>query len=437
MTSRRKFIIGSAALLTVLLEAQAVKATTFSQAGVTLVTTNAEMTALNPAVDRLVWLDAPKREGWFAYRAGSYATELANDPVGGLYIPATDGAWVRQGTWLFDGIHTEWFTQTTDTDDSPSFQAAIDIIATIFPNKGQISLQSKTYSLANGLTGIGGLAFVGANATAIWGEGATLLNTQTGTPEPMFSFTQNISAVRFENVRIDGADKVAPAVAVYEGGGTYGGYGFQFINVQFHHCIPAIYAEYSFDWVIDRCMFNECGNGTLTGTGRASMYFKNSGPVIANSNFIRVLNSFIDLSDGIGIYSDASGASGSDNVYFIVASNHFETHDASGYEAIRGVFESSKITENGFHGTAGNFIVLEDGSNENTIANNTFFNMGGYAVETHGYLDDIHHNHSWKPGTSDHYRTTGWKNRFIDNILVGPSSPSGVTNSGTATVIKI
>lgn len=395
----------------------------------------------------VLYLNEGERAGEFGWASGDLSARVAADPLQGLYVPrASDptgatGAFVRQGTWLFDGLHPEWFGAVGDstTDDSAAFQAVIDIIGDLFTSGAQISLQSKTYALANGLVGISSIAFVGANATAIWGAGATLLNTQTGTPEPMFSFTQNIAGVRFENVRIDGDDIVAPAIAVYEGGGTFGGYGFQFINVQFHHCIPAIYAEYSFDWVIDRCMFNECGDGAGAGNEIASMYFKNSGPTAGNTNDIHISNCFIDLSDGIGIYSDDTGASGSTNLAFYVLGNHFETHDGSGFEAVKGVLASSFIQHNLCWITDNSFIVLEAGGGSNTVAGNRFFQMGDYAVETHGASDLIAHNHSFKStAVTDHYLVGAAASgaRVHDNAMTGTLLSSvGVTDSGSGSVV--
>ncbi|AYM62926.1 hypothetical protein G6L68_10255 [Agrobacterium fabrum] len=94
----------------------------------------AALKAVDTTTHQVAFLTAAGRSGSFVWRAGDFSTQIAADPLNGVYvkadaIPATSGAWVRAGITLLD---PRWFGATGDgvTDDTLAMQAWLDFPAT-------------------------------------------------------------------------------------------------------------------------------------------------------------------------------------------------------------------------------------------------------------------------------------------------------------------
>ncbi len=60
-----------------------------SNLGVAPMGTRSDLKALDTTAVRNAFLAEAGREGWFAWKAGNYSTQIANDPREGVYIKAT------------------------------------------------------------------------------------------------------------------------------------------------------------------------------------------------------------------------------------------------------------------------------------------------------------------------------------------------------------
>lgn len=90
----------------------------------------AALKAVDTTTHQVALLTAAGGGGSFVWRAGDFSTQIAADPLNGVYvkadaIPATSGAWVRSGIMLLD---PRWFGAVGDgvVDDTAAMQAWLD-----------------------------------------------------------------------------------------------------------------------------------------------------------------------------------------------------------------------------------------------------------------------------------------------------------------------
>jgi len=325
------------------------------------------------------------------------------------------------------------------TNDAPALQSALNTIAAL-PHGGRLYCPPGIYALADSITGKSNVVIDGGSAIAPWGDGATFLNTQSGT-SPMFAFASLAHGWCFKNIRLDGNNKNAPIISAVEGSGAtaYGSYGVQIINVQFYRGRPAIYAQFSFDWIIENCFFDLCGNvATGTGSQVASIYLFNGVNTGGNCNNFHIINNFFDTTVGYGIYSDATGAAANPNSHLYISFNHFEATSGvgTGVESVYGCLSSAYISNNLFQLTYSNFITFTNTvvSSGNLVSFNRFFNPANYALSTASRYDLIQGNFSYKSGNNvAHYQLAAGSVscRVIGNTITAGATPVAVLNSGT------
>ncbi len=96
------------------------------------VASRTELKAVDTTLFTTVYLTEAGREGQFIWRSGDYSAQIAADTQEGVYvkgdgIDASVGAWVRQGSWLFDGVLDQWFGVEVgaSSDQSVKMNAAI------------------------------------------------------------------------------------------------------------------------------------------------------------------------------------------------------------------------------------------------------------------------------------------------------------------------
>lgn len=102
--------------------------------------------ALDTATITASFLRESGREGQFLWRTGDYSTQIAADPLEGIYvksdaISATAGAWVRQAGYQIFGIDIRWFgavPQGNPSDTTTAIQRAMNLAATIGAGKVKI-----------------------------------------------------------------------------------------------------------------------------------------------------------------------------------------------------------------------------------------------------------------------------------------------------------
>lgn len=95
------------------------------------VATRTALKALPSALFTSAYLTEQGREGQFIWRTGDFSAQIAADPLEAVYVKADDvattaGAWVRQGSWIVDGLNLKWFGARGDnaTDDTDAVDAA-------------------------------------------------------------------------------------------------------------------------------------------------------------------------------------------------------------------------------------------------------------------------------------------------------------------------
>lgn len=115
------------------------------------VANRAEMKTLDISQVTSAFLKEGGREGVFKWTAGNFSTQIAADTQEGVYIKANAvassvGAWVR-ANW--QELDPHWFGCVGDnsTDDAAAFQAMVDFIATVQPERKVIALGSAKYLL--------------------------------------------------------------------------------------------------------------------------------------------------------------------------------------------------------------------------------------------------------------------------------------------------
>lgn len=114
--------------------------------------TRADMTTYSSSVGatdgQAVFLAETPREGLFVYRAGDFTAEFASDPQQGVYVPATNGAWVRD----YEQLWFQYFgllPSNTAADNKAIIDGAIGFAESLTEGE-DIYAQAELYPTAGG-----------------------------------------------------------------------------------------------------------------------------------------------------------------------------------------------------------------------------------------------------------------------------------------------
>jgi hypothetical protein len=156
--------------------------TAFVQAAIPgqVYTTRTALKAAATSVGR-VYLSEAGREGFFAWKAGNYSSQVTADTQEGIYIKAdstasSSGAWVR----VFTGdMNARWFGATGDgtTDDSTAIQIAINVA---FLNGDTLYVPAGDYVIGTTINMNGFNSGIGANLPSLYSKRMKIIGDGSG-----------------------------------------------------------------------------------------------------------------------------------------------------------------------------------------------------------------------------------------------------------------
>lgn len=206
------------------------------------VPTRTALKALDTTKDTSAFLTEIGREGAFVWRSGDYSTQIAADPLEGIYlkadaVAATAGAWVRQAGFHITGVDIRWFGAVPIGDPSATttaIQRAMNLAATI--GAGRVGIPRGEWRLGKTTTEayqtsampVGQqdqYSLLVPSGVILEGEGyLTLLKRYVAAPLVVVLLASTVGS-QVRDLRINGNDTMFPYV-----GDTYGSGGGLFVE---------------------------------------------------------------------------------------------------------------------------------------------------------------------------------------------------------------